>query len=64
MTHHEAIERSKRAIAERDDCHRGLVDLGVDPDEPTLRLWACSRCQVALAIDPAGVVRDWRRLGD
>ncbi len=58
MTHHEAIERSRRALDHRPDCHHELVQLEPDPNVPLLEPWLCGACRVLLLIDPTGVIRD------
>jgi hypothetical protein len=58
MTHFEAVERSRRLLDGRPDCGHPLRDLGPDPHNPTLRVWACIACNAVLYIDPIGVIRD------
>jgi hypothetical protein len=58
MTHAEAIAQSRRALDHRDDCHRDLVELGPDTLLKGCTWWSCSRCEIAISIDPTGIIRD------
>lgn len=58
MTHAEAVERSRRERDHGSQCHRELVDLGPVDNDQTFRTWVCSACQVVIAIDGAGIIRD------
>jgi hypothetical protein len=58
LTHHEALERSRRARDSRWHCGGDLVDLGPDQCLDLCAVWACSVCQEYVSIDPTGVIRD------
>ncbi len=58
MTHHQALEQSRRALDHREDCHHELVEAGSSISLPGTTRWLCEICNVVLLIDPTGVIRD------
>jgi hypothetical protein len=58
MTHHEALERSRRALDQRENCDHKLVRFGPDPYLMLATLWVCPVCNLYLSIDPRGVIRE------
>ncbi len=60
MTHAEVLERSRRALDARPDCHHEMENLGPDVRLYLCSLWGCPACGVVFSIDPHGIIRDCR----